>query len=743
MNYTRMNLRKFAALPLLITAFCFNMSPAHAVDTRVLRDESFAEFNQGVSTGTELLAEGRLQVGPRAVQKEKSAEGVVWDIAVDPVDGSVFYATGHNGKVFHLQKNGKLEVWADLLEVQATAVAIDPKGGVLIGASPSGKIYRAATKGKTVLFFETGEKYIWDMIFDRSGVLYAATGPNGKIYRIRGERNGEAYYDSDATNVMALNFNGEGQLLAATQGKGYVLRISDPSHAYIMYAASQDEVRALAVDDNGNIYAAANSARISSVFDKSSTSTTGFGTGLDGQGQIIQIQPSGFVIGFWSAPEGPIHDIHADSSTSSILVAAGKSGKIYRVHVSDSSYSVVADVDEPMATALASGKDGILVGTANKAVIYELETSSTEQSGVFASRALNAKSTVQWGNLVFDGEITSGSEIKLETRCGNTPEPSDGTWSPWTAADPVAPQIVKIGSPIAQYLQYRLTITATPGQRSSFVDNIQVYYVQKNAAPVIRKIELTKVPGSPAAAQAAALAAAAARIQQSSSSSADTDSKSKEASEEAAKAAQAAARAAQSAITAKAAEADTDLQNSQKLNIAWSAEDPNGDKLRYNLYYKGEDESVWKLIEEHLTTPRHQFSTEAIPDGQYRFKVIATDRFDNQDTSASVVELSSRIYTVDNSSPDITAFQGTPIGNDEFEISATATDKTSIISAAEYNLNAAEEWRTLAPVDGIFDFNTESFKVRVKPEKVQPEHTLSIRVYDREGNSRVEKILLH
>lgn len=736
-------LNTFSSL-LLITAtgvfFCVAHQAA-AVETEVLRDDSFAEFNKGVSTGTELLADGRLQVGPKAVLKEKSGEGIVWDVAVDAYDGSVFYATGHSGKVFRMQSNGKMDVWADLSEVQATALAIDPKGGLLIGASPGGKIYRVTEKGKPEVFFETGEKYVWDMIFDRNGLLYAATGTSGKLFRIRGERNGEVYYDSDATNAMALAFDKDGHLLAATQGKGYVLRISSPRDAYILYAASQDEIRSLTVDDQGNIYAAANSARVSSVFDKSTTSTGDFGSGLDGKGVVAQIHPNGFVNGLWSAPEGPIHQMIADSNTSSILVAAGKSGKIYRVNTTDASYSLVSDVDEPMVISLAASKNGVLFGTANKAVIYELETSAPLVSGMFASRALDAKSTVKWGNLMYDGEVTSAGQIQFETRSGNTPEPSDGTWSPWMAADPVADKIVKIVSPVAQYLQYKITLESAAGDTANFVDGIQVFYVQKNVAPVLRKIELAKVPGTPAAAQASALAAAVARMQQSAVSGGD--SKAEEAGEEAAKAASAAARAAQAAVMARIAQAGgTDLQNSQKVNISWTAEDPNDDKLRYNLHYKGEDESVWKLIEDNLTATKHQFSTEAIPDGQYRFKLDATDRFENQEASAATVSITSRIYTVDNSPPDISDIKATRTGPNEYEITAAASDKTSIISAAEYNLNAADEWRTLAPEDGIFDFQQESFRVKITPEEKQPEHTLSIRVYDREGNSRVEKILL-
>jgi hypothetical protein len=732
---------------LAAAAFFAFSTPAGAVETRALRDDTFSDFNKGVSTGTVLLAEGRVQAGPRAVAMQKSSEGIVWDIATSAPDGAIYYSTGHSGKVFRIMPDGKQELWADLSEVEATALAVNSKGVLYVGASPGGKIYEVKAKGKPVLSWETGEKYVWDLAIDGKDVLYAATGTAGKIFRISYSGGRAAlYFDSDATNVMDLDFDAEGNLLAATQGKAYLIRISEENKGYVLYAASQDELRSITVGADGNIYAAANSSRISSVFDKSSTSTSSasseFGSKLGGQGVVVQVHPNGFVNGLWAAPEGPIHALLADGGTSEILAAAGKNGKLYSVNAGDATYSVLADIDEPMITALARGKDGVLMGSANKAAVYKLQPLQPQQAGQFASRALDADSTVRWGNIMFEGEITGAAKITWETRSGNTPEPSDGTWSPWTSATAVGDRIVKVASPIAQYLQYRITIqdAHAPGQSASFIDGVRVFYVEKNVPPVIKKVDVEKVPGSPAAAQAAALAAAAARIQQSASSkSDDSDSKAKEASEEAAKAATAAARAAQAAATAKAA---AEVQNSQKLNISWTAADPNQDKLRYNLYYKGEDEKVWKLIEDNITEAKHQFSTEAIPDGQYRFKLEATDRFENPQTSASTVQAVSRIYTVDNSAPEITDIKARRISANDYEITAKATDKTSIISAAEYNLNAADEWISLAPTDAIFDFQTEEFRFHVTPEKPQPEHTLSIRAYDQEGNSRVEKILL-
>ncbi|MGI8907892.1 MAG: hypothetical protein ACR2IE_15530 [Candidatus Sumerlaeaceae bacterium] len=770
-----------------------------AIETKVIRDETFTQFNQGESTGTELLASGRLKITARAQRLEKTEDGVAWCLAIDPVDASVYYSTGHSGKVYRHTSGAKPELWADLTEVEAVSLVVDPTGALLIGASPGGKIYRVVQPGKPQLFFETREQYVWDMAFDAKGLLYAATGPNGKIFRIRGERNGEVFYDSDATNVMSLGFDSAGNVVAGTQGKAFVLRLNAQGKAYVMYASTEDEVRALALDSTGNLYAAINSARTSSIFDRTSDakedkpssvlntpsaaptptptpkpgaegesplsglSSGLFGSGSGGQSSVIQIQPSGFVTSFWSSPEGPIHAMMSDPETSSMLVAAGKRGKIYRVTTSDANHSLIADVEEPMVLSLARLNGRMFFSTANKAAIYELVTTGPVQESLFASRSFNAGSTVKWGNLYYEAEESSGSEVLFETRSGNTAEPSDGTWSEWSRATRVNPRIVTISSPVGQYLQYRLTMRAPVGSASPVMDNVQAFYVQQNAAPVIRNIDITKLGGgtppstggsSPFGTMASSIGARLAVPVPTPASGSDPGSPPVTSSRSSALSSSSSPYGPQpSAIASRSEEADLRpmgsgfavSQNTQRVAVTWEASDPNQDKLRYKLYYRGEDEAEWKLIEEDLSTPRFMFSTEAIPDGKYRVKVEASDAAENDETSATTVNLVSRIYVVDNTAPKIETLQGTKVGPNAYEITALGSDETSILAAAEYNMDAEKEWRAVSPEDGIFDLQRESFRFRAKPaEKKQDltEHTLSLRVYDREGNSHVKKVLL-
>ena len=740
--------RRFCAWVCVVCAWAAMSGGAFAVETRILRDASFAEFGQGESTGTELLARGRLTPGPPAVRLAQPGEAVAWSVAVDPFDGLVFFSTGHNGRVYGVGADGKAELWADLQEVEALSLAVDPTGGLIIGASPGGKIYRVVEPGKPELLFETAEQHVWSLIFDRDGTLYAGTGPNGRIFRIRGQKNGEVYYDSDtAANVMALGFDSEGRLLAATQGRGYVLRVTGKDTAFVLHAAKEDEVRALATDHEGNIYAAVNGQRVSTVMEQierdSRTTVTVTNSGGTMRGAVVRIQPGGFAQEFWAAPEGPIQSILADPVRPGIFVAAGRKGRVYRL-LSDTNWSLIADVDEPMVLGLASHKDKVYFAAGNKAALYELRVAGAGE-GLFASRALDAGSTVRWGNLAWEGEAPEGTSVTVETRTGNTAEPDDRAWSAWQAAEPLADGIARVTNPVAQYLQYRLRMERRNLDTSPHVDAVRFHYVQQNAAPIIREVRVEKggadqpaVPGGaagPADAVARALEAVARGGQPGAAPDADGD------------AAAAARSRIAAAATGRAADAPSGgtaaaKRNSRAYRLTWDARDPNDDRLLYALYLKAEDETVWKLLEDNLEANRAVLTTEDLADGHYRIKVEAGDHRSNDRDNATTASRQSDIFLVDNTPPVVEDFAARRVGDGEWEVTARVVDALSIVSGAEYDIDARNEPRAVAPEDGIFDFSTETFRFRVRPAEKSPEHALMLRVSDREGNSAVARVLL-
>ncbi|MCX7718744.1 MAG: hypothetical protein N2111_10150 [Candidatus Sumerlaeaceae bacterium] len=754
---------------------------AGAVETKVIRDDTFDEFNRGESTGTEILAQGRLRAAPTLKRLALTEESLAWKAVADRGDGSVFFCTGNNGKVFRLTPDGKSEVWADLEEVQATALAIDATGGVLIGATPGGKIYRVVERGKPQLFFETGEQYVWDLIFDRQGLLYAATGPDGRIWRIRGERNGEIFYDSDATNILALGFDSEGRLLAAGQGRGLVLRVDKPEQAYVLYASADDEVKALAVDSRGAIYAAVNVVRpgqtgsapaeplpsgsAAAAAAQSASPVAGLVLTeralasltmpvMRGQAaaraRVVLIQPNGFVSDFWQAPEGPIRAMLAEPGGDSILVAAGDRGRIYRLFP-DATYSKLGETDEPMVVSLTAYEKRIFATTANKAAVYELGPGARE-SGTFVSRPLNAGSTVKWGNLVVETEPLGTTEgLKIETRSGNTPEPDDKAWSRWSSCEPSGAGMWRVASPVAQYVQYRLTLPT--GLR---VDSVHVFYVPQNVPPVVSDLLIEKA-GAPARTDAArrgtaqptptpAPAAGGTGGGGAAGASAAGDVTDPLASMLRAVTGTRSALSERRPAEAGPEPAEGDgvglTQNQRKLNISWKATDPNNDALRYSLWVKAEDETKWRLVEENLSATKHTVPTDFVGDGEYRFRVDASDAVANPADTATTGSATSAIVIIDNTAPVIERLEAKSLGSGEFEVEAAVSDSTSLIGSAQYVVDVQKEPSPAAPEDGLFDAKRELFKIRVRPDKPAPEHVFTFRVLDREGNAAVGRILL-
>ncbi len=762
-------MRWFLALGIWVLAFT-----AFGVETKVLRDDSFADLSRGETTGTEILAEGKIRMGPLPKRLVKTDDALAWKVALDRYDKNIFFATGHEGKVWRLDEKNQLEVWADLDEVEATAITVDATGGVLVGASPSGKIYRIVKAGKPELFFETKELYIWDLIFDREGVLYAATGPNGKIFRIRGPNDGEVYYDTPATNVMGLAFDSQGTLLAATQGKGYVFRIPKANQGTVLYAATEDECRALTVDHDGNIYVAINSARVASVLEKlreerasaqaaaqtqspnqqpagrpdavreALAAMTASLASLGGQSTVVRIEPSGFASTFWNATDAPIHALVADPAGQGIYVAAGSGGKIYRL-MGDTNYSLVADVEEQSALSFTSHNGQLYFACVTRAAIYALGERQTT-SALFASRPLNAGSIVAWGNFMLEAETPSDSKIEVEVRAGNTPDPADNTWGEWLKAKQVSDSHWSVGAIVGQYLQYRLRLTANSKGKSPVIDALQFFYVQRNAPPILKSVRVEKVGGEapppPTQPQPSSTASGAAS---SGAQRPDSPPARLGGALESLIAAATGARpeapsqpqAAQPPAAALGA-----ASNSNKFTVSWDATDPNGDKLVYEISLKGEDESNWKNLEKQFSATRYTLDTSSMADGLYRVRITASDRPQNPDDRASTTSLMSRVFAIDNTPPVISEFQAKKVGPNRWEIVAKASDALSMLASASYCIDLDTTWYALLPEDGIFDATSETFRFIVEPREKAEEHLLRLRVMDREGNARVAKILL-
>ena len=175
------------------------------------------------------------------------------------------------------------------------------------------------------------------------------------------------------------------------------------------------------------------------------------------------------------------------------------------------------------------------------------------------------------------------------------------------------------------------------------------------------------------------------------------------------------------------------------MQIYWQADDPDGDRLLYNLYFRGEDETRWKLIRANMTENTYLLDADVFADGRYYFRVVASDALSNPADLAREAELVSSPILIDSTPPVVTAGAARRNGA-MVEIDVDAQDRGSVLRRCEYSLDAGQ-WMPVEAADGVTDSAREHFLVRI--DKVPAgEHLVVVRVYDAAGNAGLTKIIV-
>jgi hypothetical protein len=175
---------------------------------------------------------------------------------------------------------------------------------------------------------------------------------------------------------------------------------------------------------------------------------------------------------------------------------------------------------------------------------------------------------------------------------------------------------------------------------------------------------------------------------------------------------------------------------SQQIVLSWQADDPDGDKLVYELFFRGDGEREWKLLKDNLHENSFTIDGDGLADGRYWFRVVASDREVNAAPSALEYELVSSPVLIDNSPPVVAITASTASGLD-FE----ATDATSPLRRCEYAIDGGP-WIPLAPVDGILDSRSARFHIDLS-KRPAGEHLLVVRAFDSGNNAGLAKVVLH
>ena len=735
-------------------------SGAFASATTAWEMTSYQDFIRGQFQGVSLSRDGRLSLAPKVDTLFSSGQSVVWSVA-EGASGVLYVATGHRGRVYQVDPSGASSLLWTAEQPEVFAIATDQNGVLYAGTSPDGKVYRIE-KGKATEYFNPKSRYIWSLAAAADGALYVGTGDQGKIYRVTSAGSGELYYDTGQSHVTGLAVDAQGRLLAGTEPNGILYRVSAKDKAFVLYDASLPEIRAIIPQPDGTVYAAALGGSLAKRTQAATqASQSGLGSGVPVQvapqsvtveaqnvqpgaeikaqtdptkqtqptptpavttqftptqdltgverSAIYRINPDNTVETLWSSKEENVYDLLA--LPNQLLFSTDSNGRIYGLS-HDRKITLVLQTNEGEATRLLPSAGSVLVATGDMGRIYRLGE-NPGASGYYESPVHDAGTASRWGSLSWRAETAPTAALVFRTRSGNSSKP-DKTWSDWSEplSDPAAS---RIASPNARYIQWKAEFSGAGGV-TPILDNVTLAYLPQNSPPIVKSINVTL--------QMAPASAIKAMQQQPISpyTVTVTDTGDASASASAGTPTQTLSRAA-----------------AQQITISWQAEDPDGDRLVYSLYFRADDERRWMLLKGDLHDNSFTFDSDVLADGKYYFRVVALDREVNPPATAREAELTSAPVMIDNTPPVVTIGPVRRTGTTA-ELEFEARDAASPLRRCEYSLDATG-WVPLESVDGVIDSQQERFVLSL--DKLTPgEHLVVIRVLDSANNAGLAKVVL-
>jgi sugar lactone lactonase YvrE len=640
----------------------------YTVEVKKKEIREFNDFQQGEFKGTSLDSKGRLFIGPRL--KVIGGPGREYYLGLDTAaNGDIYIGTGHKASVFKInpsapvnpetgEKKGAVEEIFTSEDLDVYAVVVKDNGDVFAATSPDGRVYKIARNAKDkkgTEFFNPGEKFIWDMKEDLAGNLVLAVGNAGGVYRVDKSGSGSKIFTPEDTHIISLYITRSNAILAGSGDRGIIYRIDDRK-ARVIFDSPFEEIRGICEDRDGNIYFSATkgiynqdvlkNARVESLVTRKKKEKE---IKVRETSILYRLNTGGVVEKVWTSQSEYIYSLYYDRKNDSVIIGTGNSGRVYRVN-KDNSYSIVYESDSAQVykiTGKGSGSGFTLV-TNNTASIANIED-SLNSSGTYLSAVYDLQIQSKLGRLYWEANTPAQTDIRLFVRTGNSNVP-DNTWTQWSAPY-TDKENSTIGIPDTRYFQLKAVLNSGTTAQSPRLESVKVYYIQSNLKPQLKKVEVTKSKGR----------------------------------------------------LVKTKNGYKHEKKPNRLNVRWTAEDLNKDKLKYNIYIKKYNSGNWILIKEDTPEDKMELDTQLYEDGKYLIRVTADDELANPPATARSHSMESLPFLIDSTAPVVSAFSVS--GK---RVTFSVTDQTSIVARVLYSFDG-ELWYPVFPVDLLNDSKTETF----------------------------------
>ncbi len=604
------------------------------------------DFAKGEAKGIALCSDGGLTLGPVMRQISRLPVGYIWNIVCHK--DIVYFATGAPGCIYRLMANGQPELWAEPNVFAIRGLAIDAQGVLYLGTWPGGQIFRVNPDGKLSLFCRLPCDYVWTLAFDKSGRLLAGTGPEGRLYSIDASGQAEILWQIPQAHILALLVEEETIFMGCgTKGVLYALRPQQYCEALL---STDDDITALAKDEKGALYAAC--------------------AGKDGAVyRLVAPSQEGRWLAerFLTTENMPIYALLAHEGD--LYAGTGPEGKLLRI-VDNDRYEILYDADMTHLLCLTAGPAGVVGGTGNVGEAFVFNPHAAAE-GSFLSSVFDALRPAQWGVMDWHAIVSPGTQLMLQTRSGQSPDPEDGSWSGWSPPYNLEDAgRVSIFSPPARYLQYRVQMKAEASKEHTRPEIrlrwISLAYLPANRKPSVKLDNLS-----------------------------------------------------------------VDKIYRGELEIKWTASDPDKDSLMATLQVRPAGSENWQLLKQCSPDENsYKWNTASLKDGRYDVRIVVSDELANPDAALTSEYVIYNIV-IDNT-PPVCHVQRFSEQEGKLIIEGLATDNWQIAEIA-YHTEKDNIWRGVAAADGLYDSAEELFRLLVPLDK-EGKAKITLRCRDTAGN---------
>ncbi|MGE3803544.1 MAG: hypothetical protein AB7K24_02605 [Gemmataceae bacterium] len=699
-------------IPVCLAAVVLSVAQGEAAKVKVWQHHEADDFEAAKRKQVVVSDSGAVILSRRLRPLANLDAAHVWDVVEDKA-GNLFVATGDEGKIFKITPAGKVSVAFDCDEVQVLCLAAASDGSIYAGTGPSGLIIRIAPDGNARVLYDSPESYVWSLAVNpRGDRIYAGTGPKGRIYQVSKEGKASIFYTTKQEHILCLALGAKGNLYAGTDKGGLVYKIDPIGKGFVLYHTPQAEVRSLLVTREG-VYAGTSSPvsrkslgsggkssglglsetseaspfkglssesseeKVKAATSEGSSKSSSSSSRKESKTATVPPPADGENSIFRILPDGTVREVFRAKTLmltllreeGKVLVGTGMNGQIFEIVEATRERTELARLDHGQVHCLKKRQDGsIIIGTGDPGKLYVLEEGYTPR-GSLTSSVLDAKIVSKWGALRWQADTPPGTSVSVAVRTGNVEEP-DETWSGWSA-EQFDGENASVTAPSARFLQYRVTLASKEPQNTPVLRQLSIRYMTTNQPPEVSEIVVPDIESA-------------------------------------------------------------DLDNPKKLKFKWKATDANEDELTYSFLVRKEGWDSWVLVDEDIEKKEYEWDTTTMPSGNYRVKIVASDRRDNPaDQSLSGLRISAPIVVTHE--PPRVVLKLVELDGGQAVLEATASNKLVRLTAASFSLNG-RKWVNVFPRDGLLDGVEESFRFKTETLK-SGTYVLVLRVVDAAGNT--------